>query len=69
MCVCVCVCAIHEASQILPVLPDREGPCLLCVFPVSGGCGCVPVCMVCVCACACAVHVQEAKLVDVRQDH
>ena len=39
VCVCVCVCArarvcvcvIHEASQVLPVLPDKEGSCLLCV--------------------------------------
>ena len=30
-CVYVCAPAIHEASQVLSVLPDKEGPCLLCV--------------------------------------
>ena len=36
-CGCGCVgvgvggCVIHEASQVLPVLPDKEGLCLLCV--------------------------------------
>ena len=49
--------ALHEASQVLPVLPDKEGPCLLCVFLVCGGgdcvCGgvCVCVCMWCECEC------------------
>ena len=51
VCVCVlCVCvrtpAIHKASQVLSVLPDKEGPCLLCVFSVCGGGGCVCVCVV-----------------------
>ena len=55
ICVSVCVCAgaIHDASQVLPVLPEKEGPCLLCVcfldvvvvvvcvFLGCGGGGCV----------------------------
>ena len=60
--VCVCVCVTHEASQVLPVLQDKEGSCLLCVCflyvvvvvvcvcGVCGGvCGGVCACMVCVC--------------------
>ena len=53
VCVCVCMCAIHEASQVLPVLPDKESPCLLCVFLVCGGSGCV------VCVCTHGVCVDE----------
>ena len=53
MCVlCVCVCVIHEASQVLPFLPEKEGSCFLivCVFLVcGGGCGCVHVVSVCGC--------------------
>ena len=58
-CVCVCartrmcvsVCAIHETGQVLPVLPDKKGPYLLCVCLV-----CLCVC-VCVCVCVCGVCV------------
>ena len=33
MCVCVCVCVwvIHESSHVLPVLPNKAGPYMLCV--------------------------------------
>ena len=60
-CACVCVCAIHEASMVLPVLPNIEGPCLLCVYLVCGGGDCV-VCLcvcvfVCICVYVCVCHV------------
>ena len=66
--VCVCVCAhmcvsvyaIHETGQVLPVLPDKKGPyllcvCFLCVCGVCVWCVCVYVCVcgVCVCVCVC----------------
>ena len=59
------VCAIHEACQVLPVLPDKEGPCLLCVrflYVVVVVCVCMSVCMsvcvrVCACVCVWCVHV------------
>ena len=61
--VCMCLCAIHEANQILLVLPDKEGSCLLCMcflyMVVVVVCGGVFVCAWCVCvrACACGVSV------------
>ena len=70
VCVCVCLCAIHETSHVPPVLPDKEGPCLLrvcflyvvvvvCVWYV---CVCV-VCGVCVCVCL-YVHTEGAFLAN-----
>ena len=62
-CMRVCVCVIHEASQ---VLPDKEGPYLLCVcflyvlvVVVCIVCvwWCVCACAWCVCACACGLSV------------
>ena len=58
LCVRACVwCVIHEASHVLSILPDKEGPCFLCVWFLCGGsCECVRACVVCVhvvCVCVC----------------
>ena len=55
MCVCVraCVRVTLEASHVLPVLPDKEGPCLLCVCFLYVVVAVVCVCGVCVVVCVC----------------
>ena len=59
--VCACVRVTLEASHVLPVLPDKEGPCLLCAcfLYVVVAVVCVVCVVVCVCAwCVCVrVHV------------
>ena len=56
VCLCECVCVIHEASQVLPGLPDKEGPCLYCVcflYVVVACVLCVVVCVCTLCGCVC----------------
>ena len=65
---CVCACVIHEASQVLPVLPDKVGSYLCVCFlyvVVVVVCVCVVCVMVCVCACACACGVSVCVYPDI----